>query len=211
MPTTVESIIDAATAEWDLWGRSTWNVKTGAKAIGHTDDETDFARLVIERYCLVGGGSPTIDDIADDRYFWSAVGISASMKAAGFTKVEFPFAQAHSKFIRHFVAARKATNQQSRYWGFRLNEPGGEPQPGDLVAYARASGMTAQKAAKLFDSTSSYESHSDIVVARRPGEIDVIGFNVMDSVTKKTLPLGLNGHILDSQHFWFVTMKRREA
>ena len=70
--------------------------------------------------------------------------------------------------------------------------------------------MTADKAAKLFDSTSTYESHSDIVVDRRPSEIDVIGFNVMDSVTKKTLPLGLNGHIVDTKHFWFATLKRRQ-
>jgi hypothetical protein len=139
MPANDASIISSATTEWDRWGRSTWNVKTGAKTIGHTDDEMDFATLVIDRYCLVGGGTPTINDIADDRYFWSAVGISAAMKAAGFTKEEFPFAQAHSKFIRHFVAARKASNPQARYWGFRLNEPGGEPQPGDLVAYARSS------------------------------------------------------------------------
>ena len=126
MPATVASIINAATAEWNLWGRSTWNVKTGAKSIGHTDDEAEFARLVIERYCSVGGGNPTIDDIADDQFFWSAVGISAAMKAAGFTKAEFPFAQSHSKFIRHFVAARKSSSLQARYWGFRLNEPGGE-------------------------------------------------------------------------------------
>lgn len=211
MPATVASIVNAVTKEWHDWGRSSWNVKTSARSIGHTDDEENFARLVIERYCSVGGGNPTLDDVADDRYFWSAVGISAAMKAAGFPKTEFPFAEAHSKFIRHFVAARKTSVQSSKYWAFRLNEPGGEPQPGDLVAYARASNMTADKAAKLFDSTSKYESHSDIVVARRPGEIDVIGFNVMDSVTKKTLRLGANGHIVDTRHFWFVTLKRREV
>ena len=71
--------------------------------------------------------------------------------------------------------------------------------------------MTAQKAAKLFDATSPYESHSDVVVAKRSGEIDVIGCNVMDSVTKKTLEIGLSGHIEDNVHFWFATLKRREA
>ncbi len=211
MPATLASIVSAVTDEWNTWGKSTWNVKTGDRTIGHTDDEESFARLVIERYCAVGGGSPSLEDMADDRYFWSAVGISAAMKAAGFTKAEFPFAQSHSKFIRHFVAARKASTPSAKYWAFRLNEPGGEPQPGDLVAYARAPGMTAEKAAKLFDSSSGYESHSDIVVARRAGEIDVIGFNVMDSVTRKTLPTGANGHIVDSRHFWFVTLKRREV
>lgn len=211
MPATVASIVDAATREWAEWGHSVWNVKTGARTIGHTDDERAFASLVVDRYCAVGGGAPSLDDIADDRYFWSAVGISAAMKAAGFTKAEFPFAEAHSTFIRHFVAARKASDLSAKYWAFRLDEPGGEPQPGDLVAYARGRNMTAKKAARLFDSTRSYESHSDIVVDSRQGEIDVIGFNVMDSVTKKTLPLGANGHISDVKHFWFVTLKRRES
>jgi hypothetical protein len=211
MPPTVNSIVRAVTEEWDFWGRSTWNVKTGNRVIGHTDDEQAFAKRVIDRYCSVGGGSPSLTDISDDRYFWSAVGISAAMNAAGFAKAEFPFAQAHSKFIRHFVAARKSADSSAAYWAFRLDEAGGEPRPGDLVAYARAENMTAQKAAKLFDTTSSYPSHSDIVVAKRAGEIDVIGFNVMDSVTKKTLPINSAGHIVDQAHFWFVTLKRRGA
>ncbi|MCU0647510.1 MAG: DUF2272 domain-containing protein [Gemmatimonadaceae bacterium] len=209
MPATVESLVDAATEQWVTWGRSTWNVATGAKSIGHTDDEVAFARLVIEQYCAVGGGNPSVTDIADDRYFWSAVGMSAAMKSAGFTKTEFPFAQSHSTFIRHFVAARKRGIESAPYWGFRLNEPGGEPQPGDIVAYARARNMTTERAAKLFDATNSYESHSDLVVERRRNEIDVIGYNVMDSVTKKTLPLGANGHIADPRHFWFVTLEHR--
>jgi hypothetical protein len=210
VPATIESIIRAVTEEWEEWGGSTWDVRTGTMSIRHTDDEIAFAQLVIDRYCAVGGGTPSVTDIADDRYYWSAVGISAAMKKAGFTKAEFPFAQAHSKYIRHFVAARKAGDTSAPYWGFRLNESGGEPIPGDLVGYARGAGMTQQKAAKRFDATSTYESHCDIVVAKRATEIDVIGFNVMDSVTKKTLPTNAAGHIVDDKHFWFVTLKRRE-
>jgi hypothetical protein len=133
------------------------------------------------------------------------------MKNAGFTKAEFQFSQAHSKYIRRFIAARKAGSTSAAYWGFRLNEPGGEPSPGDLVGYARAAGMTQEKAAKLFDVTSTYESHCDVVIAKRASEIDVIGFNVMDSVTMKTLPVNTAGHIVDDKHFWFVTLKRLEV
>ena len=69
--------------------------------------------------------------------------------------------------------------------------------------------MTPQKAAKLYDSTSSYNSHTDLVVATRPGEIDVIGANVMDSVTLKTLKLNSLGHIADQTHAWFAVLKLR--
>lgn len=205
----IASVLTAADEEWKRWGRSTWHVSNKEVHIGKRDDDPEMARFVIDHYCAVGGGSPSVVDIQDDRYAWSAVGISAIMKNAGYAKSQFPFAQSHSKFIRHFVAARNNGDASAAFWGFRLGESGGEPEVGDLVAYARGSAMTAVKAAKLFDATASYESHSDVVVARREGEIDVIGCNVMDSVTKKTLKIGANGHILDNTHFWFATLKRR--
>ena len=40
-------------------------------------------------------------------------------------------------------------------------------------------------------------------------EIDVIGFNVLDSVTKKTVPLTSAGLIADRKHKWFVVLKRK--
>jgi hypothetical protein len=148
-------------------------------------------------------------DIQDDRYYWSAVGMSAIMKGAGFKKTEFPFAQSHSVFIRHFIKARRAGEQAAAYWGYRAGESGGQPEVGDIVAYARGKDMTSAKAAALFDKTSSYESHSDVVVAKRTSEIDVVGANVLDSVTKKTLRLNAQGHIRDDQHFWFAVLKCR--
>lgn len=210
VPASVNSILQAADAEWQHWGRSTWDVPAGKTAIVHRDDNPVFARYVLDNYCSVGGGSPPLVDIQDDRYFWSAVGMSAIMKRAGFTKKEFTFAESHSRFIRRFVASRKAKIEDT-FWGFRLGEPGGEPQPGDIVAYARGKRMTQKKAHALFDATSSYDSHTDVVVARSGNELQVIGCNVIDSVTRKTLKLGPDGHILDDQHFWFAVLKRRAA
>lgn len=210
MPATSQSIVDSAHREWVHWGSSTWNVAAGRRRIGHTDDEPAFAQHVLDAYCSVGGGSPTLLDIQDDRYFWSAVGMSAIMKGAGFGRAEFPFAQSHSVFIRHFIKARR-DGDAAAYWGFRAGESGGQPDIGDVVAYARGGNMTARRAAALFDSTRSYESHSDVVVAKRAGEIDVIGANVLDSVTKKTLRLDAAGHIRDDRHFWFAVLKRHAA
>lgn len=209
MPATTASVVSSAVKEWEHWGKSTWDVAMKTRKIAHTDDEVDFAKYVLADYCSVGGGSPSLMDISDDRYYWSAVGMSAIMKQAGFTRKEFPFAQAHSVYLRRFIAARKSADVGAAFWGFRLNESGGEPNVGDLVAYARGKGMTAAKAEKLFDTTSTYDSHTDVVVAARAGEIDVIGCNVLDSVTKKTLKLNAAGHIDDNVHFWFATLKRR--
>ncbi|MCI0431316.1 MAG: DUF2272 domain-containing protein [Rhodospirillales bacterium] len=209
MPATVATIIAAATKEWEHWGRSSWNLLTGQKQIGHTDDEDAFAQYVVDNYCSVGGGSPSLDDIQDDRYAWSAVCISAIMAAAGHTSAEFPFAQSHSVYIRRFVKARNDNDIGAAYWGRRVNEVAATPQSGDLIGYARGKNMTFEKAQAFFDKTTPYESHTDIVVAQRPGEIDVIGGNVRDSVTKKTIPLTTSGLIMDRSHPWFVVLKRR--
>jgi hypothetical protein len=50
-------------------------------------------------------------------------------------------------------------------------------------------------------------SHCDLVVAKRSNEIDVIGGNVSDSVTKKTLKLDANGKVKDATRPWFVVIK----
>lgn len=209
MPTNLTRILQAADHEWRYWGKSTWDVPAKSANIVHKDDDEEFAQYIIDNYNSVGGGKPTIADIQDDRYYWSAVGMSAIMKLAGFSKTEFPFAESHSRFIRHFVAARKGKLKTTAFWAYRLNEKGGEPEPGDIVAYARGKKMTSDRANALFDATTSYESHTDVVVAKANGRIEVVGCNVRDSVTKKSLLIGSNGHIEDDQHFWFAVLKLR--
>jgi hypothetical protein len=106
---------------------------------------------------------------------------------------------------------RKADERSALYWGCRQGEPGGEPQVGDLVAYSRVPGTNAARAARLFHSTASYPSHSDLVVATGPGFIEVIGCNVRDSVTLKRLPTNAAGHIADAVHAWFAVLKLRAS
>ncbi|MCC7274976.1 MAG: DUF2272 domain-containing protein [Alphaproteobacteria bacterium] len=209
MPATTDAIVAAATAEWEHWGKSTWNPATKAKFRGHIDDEEEFAQYVIDTYCKVAGGNPTTAQIANDEFAWSAVCISAIMAKAGFTKPEFPFSPSHSTYIRHFIKKRNEGDATAAYWGFRLHEPEATPMVGDLIGYARADGITFQKAQAFFDRTSPFTSHTDVVVARRPGEIDVIGGNVLDSVTMKTLRLAPDGSLADRNSPWFVVMRKR--
>jgi len=212
MPATATSIVDAATAEWDHWGRSTWNLITNRKKIGHTDDERQYARYALEKYCSVVGDTPSLDEIGNDIYFWSAVAISAIMRNAGFTKREFPFSNNHSVYIRAFVAARKTADATASYWGYRLLESAARPDVGDLIGYVRPDKKTSfEEAQAYFDRTRPYGGHTDIVVAKRSGEIDVIGGNVLDSVTKKTVPIDSNGLVADRSNLWFVVLKRKRT
>lgn len=209
MSVTVNSIIQAASKEWDFWGRSTWNLVNNSRNIVKTDDDEKYSQYVINNYCSIGGGNPSLIEIQDDRYAWSAVGMSAIMKNAGFNKSEFPFAQSHSVYIRKFITERVNNNKNAAFWGYRHGENGGQPAVGDMIGYARGKGVTADMAKNYFDKKDPYESHTDVVVAVRPGEIDVIGANVLDSVTKKTLKISAEGHIQDISHYWFVILKRK--
>jgi hypothetical protein len=134
MAKTVADLLESADKEWRYWGRSTWNLSTDERHIGHTDDERPFAQYVIDNYCKVGGGSPSVIDISNDHYFWSAVGMSAIFSGAGFVKTEFPFSQAHATWIRKFVKARKE-NKPALYHGYRIKEAQASPQAGDMVGY----------------------------------------------------------------------------
>ncbi|HEX8168018.1 MAG TPA: DUF2272 domain-containing protein [Beijerinckiaceae bacterium] len=213
MPATADAIITAAISEWKHWGKSTWNCINGAKTIGYVDDDKSYAQYVIDNYCALFYKKPikwpTVSTIANDDYYWSAVTISYIMRTAGYSKKEFPISESHSDYIRWSIAAKNAKDAKADYWGYRADDKDGVPEPGDLIGYPRAPKLTKKKALAFYNATASYGSHTDIVVAKRPGEIDVIGGNVMDSVTMKTLAISSKGLLADTEHFWFVVMKKR--
>jgi hypothetical protein len=132
---------------------------------------------------------------------------------AGITRQQFKISQSHSVYIRDAVAKKNANDGSALYWGYRVDDPIAVPEPGDIIGGARpqndTSNMTHEKALKFYDKTGPYNSHADIVVAKHPGRIDVIGGNVSNSVTKKTLHVGATGQLVKDDFYWFVVMKLR--
>lgn len=196
------SIVATATKEWDFWGNSV------PGKIHHTDNELAFATYVLETYCRPLKATPSLSEIANDTYFWSAVAISFMVRQAGVSASEFTFSQSHSTYIREAIKARRDKDKTKAYWGFRIDEAEAILAPGDIVGAGRTKGMTFEQAQALFDKKTDYESHSDIVVAVRAGEADLIGGNVSDSVTKKTLKLDAKGRLRDKKNLSFVVMKK---
>lgn len=86
--------------------------------------------------------------------------------------------------------------------GYRLNEVA--PQVGDLVCFS--SGEDSGKVD--YDATTNYRADCDIVVATEPGEIDVFGGNVKESVFKKTLQADSKGYLVDTTKPWFVVIQK---
>ena len=58
----------------------------------------------------------------------------------------------------------------------------------------------------MYDRTSNYKSHCDIVVAKRQGEIEVIGGNVAQSVSKKVVSTDGAGRV-NAGGKWFAIIK----
>jgi len=63
------------------------------------------------------------------------------------------------------------------------------PRVGDLICASRAGGGTT------LENLDRGPGHCDIVVEVRPGEVQAIGGNVRDSVTRSVFPLDANGFL----------------
>jgi spore germination cell wall hydrolase CwlJ-like protein len=202
MDKSVASILAAAIKEWEFWGKSI------PSKVRHRDNELEFATYVRDTYCKPLNASPSLSDIQHDKYAWSAVTISYFLRQAGISPSQFKFSQSHSTYIREAIKARNDENNLKAYWGFRLKDKEAVVAPGDIIGAGRTEGMTFAQAQALYDRTDDYESHSDVVVAVRDGEADVIGGNVSDSVTMKTIPLDSRGKVADKKNLSFVVMKK---
>jgi hypothetical protein len=208
------AVIDNAIAEWHAWGDQTWEVRKAKPLIAEAnrDDSRVRAKYVHENYCVAANAVTTIDAIQSDEFAWSATFISFIFRSAGFTAKEFPRSAGHHSWIRRAIAERNAATNIA-YIAYRMAEPQAMPEVGDLVAYARpfndGESLSYENAQKWFDIVGQFKSHSDIVVKRNKTSIEVIGGNVIDSVTKKIIPINTDGSMTDRSHAWFAVLKKK--
>jgi len=133
---------------------------------------------------------------------WSAAFISYCFKEAG-AGARFPYDQNHSKYA--------AAIGSGSFAGLSLEDPATTVlAPGDLIWASRTGDdcrtppatFAAAKAElrRIFQGRAdTFCSHSDIVVAVRGGEVDVIGGNVKQAVTRTTYKLDGAGRISDGR------------
>jgi len=196
------ALIDTATAEWKRWGFSAVPVH-GHRSIGGTEHDAPFVSFVNDYWRVVG--EPTWN--GNTAKPWSAAFISFCFKEAGAARA-FPYSAGHvgycSAFVRH----------PENFPGLRFEDPAqAQPDLGDLIFAGRSGTQCpappASHAAALTElrrRDAWFCSHADIVVAVRPGEIDVIGGNVSDSVTMTTY-VTHGGLIADPRHSWLGIIK----
>ena len=143
----------------------------------------------------------------DGDYAWSAAFISYVMRIAG-AGSRFPYTETHADYInaarRHGLGLEPGTALTAE----RIEVYA--PQRGDLICYWRG------RRPVTYDElpTGRFPAHCDIVVAIRPGELDVIGGNVDNAVAMKHIPATSDGHlagpdgvVIDPDHHYFVVLQ----
>ena len=133
---------------------------------------------------------------------WSAAFVSYVMRSAG-AGAKFTYSPLHADYIN--AAARSEG-------ALRAERPESyAPQAGDVICVGRADARGMR-----FEDLPGprFLSHCDIVVAARPGELEVIGGNVVGGVTLKHVPTTgggtlatADGTVVDRRFSWFVVLR----
>jgi hypothetical protein len=169
-PGTIHRILWVAIQEWGFFGGYREDFKDRAIRRGHRETEAGYDKKVGE-YWRYGTGKNLDGD--DTGWAWSATFISYVMRKAGVSNQDFHRSIRHSEYIHFALQNRVNGVVGAEFVGRRPTEY--RPKEGDLICNRRGKIKTTFASAIKQD---RYESHCDIVVYVRPGEIGVIGGNV---------------------------------
>ena len=130
------------------------------------------------------------------------------MRQAGLNSLQFPPADAHWAYIRHFVDH----NGQSgpAFTPHAINQY--SPRPGDLICATRGTNsfipVYQMDPGRVLDNHTRL--HCDIVVERNGNLLASIGGNVRNSVSKTFVNLDQTGLLRPSERRpWFVVLENR--
>lgn len=203
----VDDLVVVARREWTRWGGPL--EKIDGTLIGFTDKRMEakdpFWIYVGEYWQSIGSHLDGRDPPA-----WSAAFISYCFSQAAAGK-RFPYNDNHSIYVSKI--------DSGKFDGLSLEDPAATPlTTGDLL-WASRSGDGCRKPPLTFadakkevkkirdKKADSFCSHSDIVVAVRAGEADVIGGNVKQAVTRTTYKLDSQGRIRDGRRSFVGVIK----
>ncbi|MDP2333191.1 MAG: DUF2272 domain-containing protein [Reyranella sp.] len=177
------SMVLLAVGEWARFGRQV--ITYSADAPPRTEQlgikERDAPERIADYWLAVDKpGRSGLDDVA-----WSAAFISWDIESAGVPRDLFCPDQRHTIYVERMVA--RAAQPGAVFIPRRPSERA--PQVGDLICASRSDSGTT------LDNLNRGAGHCDIVVEVRPGEVDAIGGNVGDSVTRSVFPLDESGFL----------------
>lgn len=192
---TTKKAVRLAISEWEKWGEQKIDKYNTIITQGGKEFQEGYSERV-GQYWKEGTGKNYDGNNRDIP--WSATFISWLMKKSG-AKNRFKYSTSHSTYIIDSISNRKRGLLNKPFVGFRVNELA--PKVGDLVCYSR------EISKDLYNTTTPYKSHCDIVVKKGGNFIEVIGGNVGQSVSRRTLVTDNKGYLIDNNSKWFAILK----
>jgi hypothetical protein len=169
-----------ANQEWNRWNQ------------GKTKESSTAMRPVLKDYWATGTGSERRESNWWSAVPWSAAFISWVMKKSGAGN-DFKYSAGHSVYT---AAAKENAikNNKNLFKAYPITKVA--PRLGDIVCKSRdGSGATYDNI------TPGMNTHCDIVTDIQPNSISVVGGNVSDSVSKKSVSTAADGKIAARDYF----------
>jgi len=178
------SMVLLAVQEWFRYGRQTIDfTKPGPPQLVQLGvQERDAPERINDYWKSVD--RPQLSGL-DTEVPWSAAFISWDIESAGVPRDLFCPDDRHTIYVERMVI--RARQPGAAFITHHVNEYA--PRVGDLICASRAGGGTT------LENLDRGPGHCDIVVEVRPGEVQAIGGNVRDSVTRSVFPLDANGFL----------------
>jgi len=178
-------IVAAANLEWTRWNSG-----------GVRREKDPHMQPILTQYWRGVGLPVTAQQLASKAFQashpWSAAFISWVMRQAG-AGGTFRYSSSHSTYI----AAAKQNRLQKSNNPFKAYRPSEvRVELGDVVCKARDG-----SGASYDNIRPGMKTHCDIVIAVARGRATVVGGNVNDSVTRRSLPLDAKGRLASQEHF----------
>jgi len=207
-PALKRTIVARAKGEWEYFGRQTVVFRGSEESMPHVgyweDDDTSYSQRVNAYWRAVG--QPGLNGM-DCTKPWSAAFISWVMQRAGVPASQFRPAIAHWEYLGQAIDDAALPGQ----WFVPQRISDYSPQPGDLICSSRGPrrpGMIGgYTSSRMLQGTNT---HCDLVVAKKGKQVEAIGGNVRNSVTKISVELDSAGRLKSvPRRPWFMILRNR--
>ncbi|MDD1631095.1 MAG: DUF2272 domain-containing protein [Methylococcaceae bacterium] len=207
IPDIRERMLYLARQEWELFGRPEVNYDIEPPAVTYPSEATQghetlppfFSRVFM--YWYTATDLPIIGYEGEVRP-WSGAFIVWLARSAGVPESDLPSTVLHWDYIQHVIA----TASENRFVSHAINTYA--PKPGDIICAPR--GEAFIQSIHNYNDLRRGAYHCDLVVAQRPGELDVIGGNVLNTVSLAHIKLDGAGKVLPTKaRPWMLAIEQR--
>ncbi len=200
-------IIELLKDEWAFFGQQKVVIVQAEESIPHVgiweDDDLAHSERINQYWRTVGMSRLSGKDC---RQPWSAAFISWVMREAGVPNYLFPSAPSHRDYLSHIISVGRG-NPEASFIPHTIQEY--KPKPADLICANRGTGYFGEVVEELPSSLNA-KLHCDIVVHVDGRNLQAIGGNVRNSVSKSLLTLSPDGYLQLTQHRpWFLIIENR--